>query len=111
MWILDYITRNSISGNVTEQGNVKGSSRGRVEINASSSFSKTPIAAPCGVAYIPPEGERSVVVATPDGEVCMGTISPDKGLEPGEIMLFSKGGATLKLSNDGNVYINGEVYR
>ena len=111
MWILDYITRNSISGNLTEQGRVKGSSRGRVEINASSSFSKTPIAAPFGIAYVPPEGEKSVVVSTPDGEVCMGTISPDKELNPGEIMLFSKGGATIKLSNDGNVYINGEVYQ
>lgn len=111
MWILDYITRNSINDNRTEQGSVRGSSAGKVEINASSSFGKTPIVSPCGIAYIPPEGEMSVVMSTPDGEVCVGTIAPDMGLKPGEVMLFSKGGATIKLGNDGNVYINGEVYR
>ena len=83
MWILDYITRNSITGNVTEQGSVKGSADGRVEINASSKFSKIPISSPYGIAYIPPEGEKSVVVSSPDGEVCIGTIAPYKELEPG----------------------------
>ena len=111
MWIIDYITRNSITDNRTEQGSVRGSAAGRVEINASSSFSKTPVSAPYGIAYVPPEGEKSVVVSSSDGEVCIGTISPDKGLKPGEIMFYSKGGATLKLGNDGKVYINGEVYK
>lgn len=111
MWILDYITRNSSSGNRTELGSVKGSASGRVEINASSNFSKTPISAPYGVAYIPPEGEKSVVASSSDGEICIGTIAPDKGLKPGEIMLYSKGGATLKLSNNGKVYVNGVELR
>lgn len=107
MWILDYITQNTIDDRLQEQGSVKGSSDGTVEINASSKFTKTPIAAPYGIAYVPPEGEKSVVVSSSGGEVCMGTIAPSKELSPGEIMLFSKGGATLKLSNDGHVYING----
>ena len=78
MWILDYITRNSITGGKTEQGSVKGSAAGKVEVNASSNFCKTPISSPYGIAYI---------------------------------MLYSKGGATLKLANDGNVYINGVRYQ
>lgn len=111
MWILDYITRNSFTDGKTEQGSVKGSAQGKVEVNASSNFCKTPISSPYGIAYIPPEGEKSVVVPSSDGEVCMGIIAPDKGLKPGEIMLYSKGGATLKLGNDGNVYINGVRYQ
>lgn len=110
MWILDYITRNSMSDSRPEQGSVKGSADGTVEINASSSFSKTPVAAPYGVAYVPPEGEKSVVVSSSGGEICMGTIAQSKGLAPGEIMLYSKGGATLKLSNDGHIYLNGVRY-
>lgn len=111
MWILDYITRNSKVGNKIEQGSVKGSTDGKLEISASSKFSKTPVSSPYGIAYVPPAGEKSVVVSSSDGEVCMGTIMYDKRLAPGEIMLFSKGGASIKLSNDGHVYINGEVYR
>ena len=110
MWILDYITRNSIKDNKTEQGSVKGSVDGTLEINASSSFSKIPIVSPYGIACLPPEGEKSVVVPSSDGEVCVGTVTPSQGLKPGEILLSSKGGATIKLANNGKVYINGVAY-
>ncbi len=110
MWILDYLTRNTDDYSRQEHGSVKGSSDGTVEINASSNFSKTPIVAPYGIAYVPPEGEKSVVVSSSGAEVCMGTIAQNMELAPGEIMLFSKGGATLKLGNDGYVYINGVRY-
>ena len=31
-------------------------------------------------------------------------------IEPGELLLFSKGGAEILLSNDGKVYINGKEF-
>ena len=42
-----------------------------------------------------------------DGEVCLGVIGSADGLEEGEIMLRSKGGASLVLKNDGRVLVNG----
>ena len=107
MWILNYITQNTIPDKAAEKGLIKGSLDGRVEVNASSDFKSIPIAAPYGIAYVPPEGEKSVVVSASGDDICLGTIIGNKGLKPGEIMLFSKGGATLTLSNDGYVYANG----
>ncbi len=107
MWIMDYITRNSITENAAEQGDVLGSDRGKMEVSASSEFNKLPLAAPYGIASVSPEGERSVVLNASGESVSVGVIAADMNLKPGEIMLFSKGGATIKLSNDGNVYVNG----
>ncbi len=110
MWILDYITNKPVGSTPIEQGSIKGSLNGLVEVNASSSFPKIPVAVPFGIASVPPEGESSVVASVGNGDVCLGVLAKDKELKPGEIMLFSQGGATLKLSNDGHVYINGVMY-
>lgn len=37
----------------------------------------------------------------------MGVISEVSSVQPGEILLKSKGGAEVYLKNDGSVYING----
>ena len=64
--------------------------------------------APFGIAYVPSAGCKTAVVPLMGSQVCLGTFSEHKSnLEPGEIMLYSAGGATLELKNDGNVYING----
>ena len=44
------------------------------------------------------------------GELCMGVVAPQEKLESGELMLYSAGGASITLKNDGNVYINGKKY-
>lgn len=69
------------------------------------------VVAPYGIAYVPPVGEGAVVVPFDGGEACVGVIAsyPEK-LSKGELMLFSAGGASIVLKNDGSVYINGERY-
>ncbi len=42
-----------------------------------------------------------------DGETALGVLHGSGGLEPGEVMLYSKGGASIVLKNNGSVLING----
>lgn len=108
MWLINYVTKNSIPNPQSEKGNIKSFSNGRVQVNASSDFKHLPVVAPYGIAYVPPIGCQTAVMPAYGGEMCMGTISNfENELEPGEVMLYSSGGATLALKNDGNVYING----
>ena len=107
MWILNYVTKNSINDTVADKGSVKGSKNGKVKINASSDYAKIPIAAPYGITYMPVAGEESVVLSAGGENICLGTVSKSSNLEPGELMLKSAGGASITLKNDGYVYING----
>lgn len=109
MWILNYVTNNSISEASADKGCIKGASDGKVKIHASSDYSQIPVAAPYGVSYLPVAGEETVVLCAGGENICLGTLSKSKGLEPGELMLESAGGASIELKNDGKVYINGRV--
>ncbi len=49
---------------------------------------------PWGVAYTPPSYAQAVTVETRQGIACVGTVmeKPEEGMvEPGELLLFSKG--------------------
>lgn len=109
MWILNYVTKNSINDSLAEKGNIKGASDGCVKVNASSDYAKIPIAAPYGISYVPTAGEESVVLSAGGENICLGTLSKNADLNPGELMLRSSGGASIALKNDGKVYINGRV--
>lgn len=109
MWLLNYVTKNSLSDSVSDKGSIKGSSDGSVQINASSNYSKIPIAAPYGISYAPTVGEESVVLSAGGEDICIGTLVKNENLKPGELMLSSSGGASIVLKNDGKVYINGKA--
>ena len=110
MWLINYVTKNSITNPQAETGNIKGAEDGTVQVNASSDFKQLPIVAPYGIAYVPTSGSISVVMPVYGGELCMGVVAPQEKLESGELMLYSAGGASITLKNDGNVYINGKKY-
>ncbi|MDO4749074.1 MAG: hypothetical protein Q4A12_07875 [Eubacteriales bacterium] len=110
MWLLDYVTRNSFSKSDPSCGDVTAANMGNVAVNASLEHRDVPIVAPYGIVYNPPVGEKSLVVPLSKSEACVGVIAPDKGLKEGELMLYSKGGASIILKNDGTVLINGKVY-
>lgn len=112
MWLINYVTKNSISNPKSEKGNIKSYADGKVQVNASSDFKQLPIVAPYGIAYVPPVGCQTVVMPVYGGEMCLGTVDKKElALEPGEVMLYSSGGATLELKNDGFVYINGVKFQ
>lgn len=73
-------------------------------------YRSLPFAGPWGIAYQPPNAAQAVVVSTSAGDTCIGTLAQNKGIQPGELMLFSSGGAEIYLKNNGEVEINGQVF-
>ena len=107
MWISRYVTGNSFASGSPEVGEVR-SAGDKVSVSASSDRQSVPIIAPYGIAYVPPVGASSLVMPAGAGGVCLGVVAaPAEGLEQGELMLYSSGGARIVLKNDGRVLING----
>ena len=61
--------------------------------------------------YVPQGNEDAVVISTDGGRVCLGVKIPanDYHLSPGELALYSAGGASIILKNNGSVIINGHT--
>lgn len=110
MWIADYLTKNSMSAPEAVSGNVVGSDKSKTAVVSSGEHRGLKNVAPYGVISTPPVGQDAVVLPLSDSEVCVGVVCIDEGLEPGELMLRSKGGASILLKNDGSVYINGKQF-
>ncbi|MBQ6626254.1 MAG: phage baseplate assembly protein [Ruminococcus sp.] len=110
MWLLDYVTRNTFTKSAPECGDVTTSRDGVVGVNTALELRDVPVVTPYGVVSTPPAGEKTVVLPTKKGDVCLGVYSNASTLQPGELMLCSKGGASIVLKNDGSVLINGKVY-
>lgn len=83
---------------------------GSAVMQGTNEYRGVPLLAPWGIAYMPPNTAQAVVVGTNAGNACIGTLTEDRGLAPGELMLFSAGGACIYLKNSGEVVINGQVF-
>lgn len=62
---------------------------------------------PYGFCSYAPSDEQALVIPTNCGEVAVGYKMKPQAIMPGEVTLFSKGGAYITLKNDGSVIING----
>lgn len=107
MWILDRIVKNNIlteakSGEIT---NIDGKN---ISAAGTEEYSVLPLISPYGIVSFPPKGEKTVVLTYDFGKVCLGVLSYPENLEEGEILLRSRGGAEIKLCNNGKVLINGK---
>lgn len=110
MWLMKQMAANNIGRkNTADKGTVALSGGGSVNVRAAGEHVGVPIAAPYGIAYVPPEGADAVLLPASGGSICIGSVVKDKGLEAGEIMLYSAGGAELILKNDGTILANGKV--
>lgn len=110
MWLAEYMTKNTPDQNKSSCGNVTSSNNGNVAVSACLEHRDLPIVAPYGIVYNPPENEKSAILDVGGSYMCVGVVAPYKELQPGELMLYSKGGASIVLKNDGTVLINGKVY-
>ena len=110
MWIASYLAKQRASQSATS-GSVMDADSAGVEISASRKYRELPVVAPYGIYWVPPAGEKAVMVHTPVSDLCMGVVTAGaEGLEPGELMLCSEGGASIVLKNNGSVLINGNKY-
>lgn len=108
MWINQTISEKIKRKEDAACGVVTAGGNKRVNVQTDKQCLQLPVVAPCGIAYAAAEGAEAVVLPLNGGKVCLGGIIPDKGLMPGEIMLYSAGGATLVLKNDGSILANGK---
>ncbi len=110
MWLADYVTRNRNTRGESSCASVTGSKNGNVSCSAYLEHRDVPIVSPYGVVYNPPENEESAIFDIEGRFMCLGVVAPYKELSPGELMLYSQGGASIVLKNDGTVLINGKVF-
>ena len=108
MWLTSFLNKEKTITPATK-GSVTASESKSLQVDASTQHSDVAVVAPYGIAYVPPIGEGAVVVPFDGGEACVGVIAdaPLK-LNRGELMLYSQGGASILLKNDGSVLINGK---
>lgn len=108
MWLTSFLNKEKGSKFATK-GSITASGQQSVQVDASTQHRDVAVVAPYGIAYVPPVGEGAVVVPFDGGEACVGVVSAaPHNLQRGELMLYSAGGASIVLKNDGSVLINGE---
>lgn len=108
MWLTSHLNRGDNSP-YASRGSITGANGKRVQVDASAQHRDLKLVAPYGIYYVPPIGEGAVVLPFDGGEACVGVVAvPSHKLERGELMLYSQGGASIVLKNDGTVLINGK---
>lgn len=111
MWLTSFMAKNIRNSNSVSAGSITASKEGRVEVDCDARHLNLPVVSPYGVVYVPPVGAQAVMVTTSMGDACAGVVNQRaQGLEPGELMLCSSGGASIVLKNDGTVLINGKEF-
>ena len=92
------------------QGSVTGCAKAGITVQGAKEHREMGIYAPFGISYVPPEGEPVLLLPVSGGTACAGTLMRQQNLEPGELMLFSAGGAQLVLKNSGEILLNGKIF-
>lgn len=91
-------------------GKVTSADNNTVTVQSDQEYRQIKNAAPFGIASIPPVGSKAVISPTNNGFIYTGTFNQTQNLEPGELMLYSSGGANIILKNNGDVLINGALW-
>lgn len=65
--------------------------------------------APYGFCSVAPANVKGIAMPCEDGDITVAYEMPNRNLSEGEVEIFSLGGASIKLKNDGSVVINGLV--
>lgn len=66
-----------------------------------------PTFAPRGIAYMPCRGDNLLLLNVGGGETCVGALASAQGLKPGELRLYSSGGASILLDENGDIHLEG----
>lgn len=107
MWISKVLASEAKSSRA-ETGVVTLSGAQGAEVCATRQSRDFPVYAPYGYRYALPAGTSVLMVPSSRGDACCGSLmEKDMELKAGETALFSAGGASLYLKNNGSVIING----
>jgi hypothetical protein len=105
MWLSQQIIAAQKSRPAADRAHVTGTGTAQGVNN----YQSLPFAGPWGIAYLPPNAAQAVIVSTSAGDACIGTLAGSKNIQPGELYLFSAGGAEIYLMNTGEIRINGKI--
>ncbi len=89
---------------------VTSASASNVNVQADRECRNLKMQFPFGIVSTPTVGSKVVIIPTENECVLSGTVNLQENLEPGELMLYSSGGASIILKNNGKVLINGKEY-
>lgn len=107
MWLSKEIASGNKKQEVSHLGEVTKADSKNVSLQGEREYRNLPTVCPFGIVSVPKIGSKSVVIPIDDGFAFSGVISDSTNLEPGELMLYSAGGASIVLKNSGKVLING----
>jgi len=110
MWISQQMIAAQKAQPQAQLGAVTGNVQAGIVAQGAGEYRNLQAVAPYGIAYLPPDGAQAVIFVSDSGNICMGTLAENKGIQPGEVMLYSAGGASIYLKNSGEVVINGQVF-
>lgn len=105
MWILRSITESNKTAKKADLGLITNNSGNRLNIQGSQQYHRITSAAPYGIESNPPKGAKSVIIPLEHTGLCIGICNESNDLQPGELKLFSSGGAELLLKNDGSIAV------
>ncbi len=66
------------------------------------------VCSPGGYIWRPCENDKVIVMK--NGDAILGIMRENDDTQPGEVRIFSAGGAEIILKNDGTIHITGDVY-
>lgn len=110
MWISQQMIAAQKTQPQAQLGSVTGSTQAEIVARGAGEYRHVPAVLPYGIACLPPDGSQAVILASNGGNVCVGMVAEEKDLQAGELMLYSAGGASIYLKNNGEVVINGQVF-
>jgi len=108
MWVSKEINsfgKKSLFSSVGKINQVTGSN---VCVEDDSEYRDIPIVCPYGIVSTPVIGSEAIFATLSSGFFYLGCkIKNNENLRPGEVGIYSYGGASIVLKNDGRVLING----
>lgn len=108
MWLSEKVISGNDEKKIPEVGKITESSGQKgICVQGKREYRNIPSVLPFGIVSVPLLGEKALITPTEFGNVNSGVISSSNNLSPGEVMLYSAGGASIVLKNDGKVLING----
>ena len=110
MWLGKKIASRQKEAERPVAGTISGEQNGGLLLQSSSEYREVAAAGPYGVKSLPPAGENAVGVVSGEKTFCLGVEIDPMGLQPGELVLFSSGGAKITLTRDGKIQLEGQVF-
>ncbi len=112
MRISEKITNAGQKTRVYTSGKVQNSADRRGAASAVNGTRQFSIVTPGGMEYIPRQNEDAVMLSEGQEQLCIGVrmMTNRFDTQPGEVALFSAGGASVEIKNDGKIYLTGRVF-